>query len=209
MDNYVVTIARSYGSGGKIIGKALAEELDIDFVDRELLQLASIESGINETLFNEADEDEKQKTGFIFKRAAYHGGLITPEEDGFTSNENLFNYQAKVLKQLIKKESFVVMGRAANYVLRNYPNVVSVNVQAPYDFLVNTAMEKMKISRRDAERYVSRINKYRADYHAYYTGKDWLDPMQYDLTLNSGKIGIENCVTLIKEYLRMKLKIEI
>lgn len=155
MDNFVVTIARSYGSGGKLIGKALAEDLNIDFVDRELLQLASIESGINETLFNEADEDEKQKTGFIFKRAAYRGGLITPEEDGFTSNENLFNYQAKVLKQLIKKESFVVMGRAANYVLRNYPNVVSINVQAPHDFLVRTAMEKMKISQKDAERYVS------------------------------------------------------
>ncbi len=207
MDNFAITIARSYGSGGKIIGKALAEALDIDFVDRELLQLASIESGISELLFNEADEDEKQKTGFIFKRAAYRGGLITPEEEGFTSNENLFNFQAKVLKQLLRKESFVVMGRAANYVLRNYPNVVSVNIQAPHDFLVQTAMEKMKISKKDAQRYVSRINKYRSDYHAYYTGKDWLDPTQYDLTLNSERVGLDGCVALIRDYVRMKLKL--
>lgn len=208
MKNLVITIARSYGSGGKIIGKALAEKLNIQFVDRELLQIASIESGINETLFNAADEDTKQKSAPIFKRPAYQGELIPPEEDGFTSNENLFNYQAAVLKEMAKTESFVVMGRAANFVLADTPNVVSINIQAPYDFLVQTAMDKMRISKKDAERFVKKINRYRSEYHAYYTGTSWTDPVQYDLTLNSAKVGIDNCVTLILDYLRMQGKIE-
>lgn len=204
MGNFAITVSRGYGSGGKIVGKALAEALNIDFVDRELLQMASEESGINETLFNAADENEKFKGGLFFKKHVYRGGIITPEEDGFTSNENLFNYQAKVLKQLIEKESFVVMGRAANYVLKDYPNVVSVNIQAPYEFCVKMTMETMKVGEKDARRYVNNITKYRKEYYEYYSGADWNDPLGYDLSLNSARVGVDNCVRVIIGYLKLK-----
>ena len=116
MKNFVITIARGYGSGGRTIGRMLAKELDIPYYDRELLRLASDQSGINEALF--ANADEKIKGTLLFKkaRAAYMGELIPPDSEDFVSNDNLFNFQAKVIRDLAATESCVIVGRCADFV---------------------------------------------------------------------------------------------
>ncbi|XOQ49480.1 MAG: Cytidylate kinase [Eubacteriales bacterium] len=204
--NYAITIARGYGSGGRRIGQKLADKLNIDFVDRELLQLASIESGINEALFGQADERVK-KSLLLFKniRKNNHlGDVLKPEQNGFTSDENLFNYQAKVLRSLTEKESFVVMGRAADFILKDYPNVLSVNIQASPKFCVKAVMDLMGCSEKEAESRIEKIDRYREDFYKYYTGKNWNDPENFDLCLNSERLGDDNCIRLIIECAKLK-----
>ena len=101
MSKFVITIARGYGSGGKTIGKMLSKELGIPYYDRELLRFASEESGINERLFGLADE--KAKGSLFKKKADYRVEPLPPESDEFVSDDNLFNYQAKIIRQLAEK----------------------------------------------------------------------------------------------------------
>jgi hypothetical protein len=124
MKNFVIAITRTCGSGGTTIARTLAADYKIDMYDRELLRLASDDSGINEALFAAADEDKKKSLLFKASKKVYRGEIIPPESSDFTSNDNLFNYQAKVLKELTQNESFVVVGRAADFVLRDYPYLV-------------------------------------------------------------------------------------
>ncbi|QEY34452.1 cytidylate kinase-like family protein [Caproiciproducens galactitolivorans] len=204
--NYAITIARGYGSGGRRIGQKLADKLNIDFVDRELLQLASIESGINEALFGQADERVK-KSLLLFKnirRSSHLGDVLKPEQNGFTSDENLFNYQAKVLRSLTEKESFVVMGRAADFILKDYPNVLSVNIQASQKFCVKAVMDLMGCSEKEAESRIEKIDRYRAEFYKYYTGRNWNNPENFDLCLNSERLGDDNCIRLIIECAKLK-----
>ena len=156
----VITIARQYGSGGRTIGEMLAEDLKIHYYDKELLKLASEDSGINERLFVNADEKVKVTHLFKIIKNVYTGQLIPPESEDFVSDDNLFNYQAK----------------------------------------------KVSMSSRDLERYIARIDKRRAEYYKYHTGREWTDARNYDLCLDSSKLGFERCVEEIKAYLKVRFK---
>ena len=125
MGNTVITIARSYGSGGRTLGKLLAKELGINYYDRELIRMASDESGINEALFGEVDEKLKKSPLFRIVKRTYRGEIIPPESGEFVSDDNLFNYQAKVIRQLAEAESCVIIGRCADYVLKEFGLKVS------------------------------------------------------------------------------------
>ena len=204
MENVVVTIDRQYGSGGRTIGKMLAEEMGIKYYDREILKLASEDSGINETLFNQVDEKLKTTPLFRIMRKNYKGELIKPESGDFLSDQNLFNYQAKVIKDLAEEESCVIIGRCAGYVLRNYPNVVRVFVHAPHEYCVKMAIERGSQTTRGVEKFIEKTDKYRADYNKYYTGQDWTDSRNYDLCLNSERLGFDGCVKAIRSYIDIR-----
>ncbi len=202
----VITIARQYGSGGRTIGEMLAEDLKVHYYDKELLKLASEDSGINERLFVNADE--KVKVTHLFKviKNVYNGQLIPPESEDFVSDDNLFNYQAKVIKELAGEESCVIVGRCADYVLKDYENVLSVFIHAPKDYCMEQAAKKVSMSSRDLERYIARTDKRRAEYYKYHTGREWTDARNYDLCLDSSKLGFERCVEEIKAYLKVRFK---
>lgn len=206
MDKVVITIARQYGSGGRTVGEMLAKELQIPYYDKDILKLASDDSGINEALFVKADEKLKSTVLFRAARNAYQGELIPPESEDFVSNDNLFNYQAKIIKQLAEEESCVIMGRCADYILKDYNNVISVFVHAPKDFCMEQAAKKLSMSPKEIERYIARTDKRRADYYKYYTGREWTDARNYDLCLNSARLGFERCVEEIKEYMKVRFK---
>lgn len=202
--NVVITIARQYGSGGKTVGEMLAKDLGIHYYDKELMKLASDDSGINEALFVKADEKVKSSLLFRAAKKAYQGELIPPESDDFTSNDNLFNYQAKIIKELAKQESCVIIGRCADFVLRDYENVLSVFVHAPGDFCLEQAAKKHSMSTRELEKYIARTDKRRAEYYKYHTGREWTDARNYDLCLDSSKLGFERCVEEIKAYIKVR-----
>ena len=197
MDRFVITIGRLCGSGGTFIGQELCRRLGIELYDRNLLSLAAEDSGISEELF--ANADEKLKSSLIYKvsRSVYKGELIPPESDNFVSNRNLFNYQAKVLKELANRESFVVIGRCADFVLRDHPGLLRVFVTADREFCIRTEEHRLSLSRHDAETRVAKQNKYRAEYYRYYTGQTWDDPRNYDLCLNTGTLSYADCAELI------------
>ena len=205
MNKPVITIARQYGSGGKTIGQMLADDLSVNCYEREIISMASEDSGINESLF--AKVDERIGVNSFFKmNHIYKGKLISPESDGFTSNQNLFNYQAKIIKDLADKDSCVIIGRCANFVLKDDPNTISVFVYADADFLLENALERTSLSEKDTLKFIEKTNKYRADYYKYYTGLDWYDLRGYDLCLDSGKLGFEGCKEAIKAYMNIRLQ---
>jgi len=205
MKNFVITIARGFGSGGKQIGLKISGDLNIKLMDKELLELASIESGISEELFALADEKLNRRLLMQVPDRAHYGNVLRPENRKFVSDMNLFNYQVKILRSLAKTESFIVMGKAANFVLRDLPNVLSVQVQAPFEDCVKAIMERSAMTEAQAARAVRRTDKYRSDYHKYYTGEKWTDAVYYDLCLNSSRFGWDTCAEVIKHAVAEKL----
>ena len=204
MENVVITIARQYGSGGKTIGKMLAEKLDIPWYSRDILKMASEESGINEQLFMQFDEKLHKR---LFKRISpdiYTGGLIPPESSDFVSEKNLFNYQAEVIKRLAKTESCVIIGRAADFVLKDYPNVVSVFVHGSEEFNLARAMEQNSMTEEEMKKFIAKTDKYRAEFYRHYTGREWTDARNYDLCLNSSRLGFEKCLEEIQAYIKVR-----
>lgn len=206
MDNFVITIARGYGSGGKTIGVMLAKELGVEFYDRDLLRMASDESGINEQLFAKADEKVKNTLLFKAARKVYNGELIPPDSDDFVSNQNLFNYQAKVIKELAATESCVIVGRCADFVLKDHKNVIRIFVHAPLDYCISNVVRLQSISEKEAEKKILLTDKTRSWYYKNYTGRNWDRAQNYDLCLNSNELGFEKCVEIVKSYLQIKMK---
>lgn len=200
MDNYVITIARGYGSGGRTIGKQLSEKLGIPFYDRDLIYLASEESGINIKLFGKADE-RIEKGLFSSIPKPYDGKLIPPESSDFVSDQNIFNYQAKIIKDLAEKGPCIIIGRCADFILKDMENVLKVFVWAPFDKCVDTVCELQSISKKDAEKKIKTIDRHRSNYYKHYTGRSWQDYSNYDICLNSEKLGFDKTCDVIIDYL--------
>ena len=152
MRNIVITISRQYGSGGKTIGAMLAKELGINCYSREILRMASEDSGINEKLFGMSDEKVRRAGWFKLLSRPYEGGLIPPEDREFTSDDNLFNYQAKVIKELAAQDSCVIIGRCADYLLRDDPDVIKLYFCAPKKDCGARVMNQNGLSEKEAER---------------------------------------------------------
>ena len=206
MEHIVVTIARQYGSGGKTVGEMYAKELGIPCYGMNLLKMASEESGINEQLFMQFDEKLRNNLLLRMTTDLYDGQVIPPGHKDFVSAKNLFNWQAEVIKRLAKSETCVIIGRAADYVLKDYPNVVSVFVHASPEFNLARAMERNSMTTAEMEKFISSTDKYRSDFYKHYTGREWTDARNYDLCLNSGKLGFEKCVEEIKAYIKVRFE---
>ncbi len=205
MEHFILAITRTCGSGATTISKMLAEEYGIALYDRQLLRLASEDSGINETLFLEADETVKNTILYQISKKVYNGELIPPESDNFTSDNNLFNYQAKVLRNLAEVESFIVIGRAGDYILRDKKNMISIFLSADAETCIQHVMERFVFNKKEAKKYIAKNNKFRSNYYKYHTGKKWRNPDNYDLCLNTGKLGYKKTVELIKSYVSLRL----
>jgi cytidylate kinase len=207
MNNYVITIARGFGSGGKQVGLALSRDLGIPCFESQILTLASEYSGINKNRFVKVDEKLPLPFSFLprLKDTPNTDHIVTPQDRKFTSAKNLFNIQTKIIRELAEKESCVIIGKCANYVLRDFNNVISVYIEAPRAYCLKNIMDKMGSTEEEAHRLISETDRYRAAYFKYYTkGRTWTDPVLYDMTLNSERIGIKKCVELIKEYIKIK-----
>ncbi len=205
MSKFTVTITREFGSGGRTIGKMLAERLGVEYYDKDLIKLASEESGIHEDLFSRADESKRAP---LFKRysGSFGDKLISPESGEFTSDDNLFDFQAKVIKQLSDRETCVIVGRCADHVLQGRKNVLRVFTHAPMPFCIEKVVELYGVSEKEAERQIERINRARATYYRYYTGKEWDNARNYDLCLNTAELGFERCVDIIEHYINVLYK---
>lgn len=206
MDNFVVTFARGFGTGGKEIASKLAKELGISCYENRILTLASQLSGLDENLFKSVDEKIRSNGGFSsFLKGLPRAKSYISRNEKFVSDDTLFEYQKKIINNLADTESCCIVGKCADYVLRGRQNVVSVYIEAPRSFCLERTMQHMGVTKEVAEATIKNTDKYRADYYQYYThGNYWTNPVNYDLTINSEKVGIDNSVKLIKAYLEMK-----
>ena len=207
MENYVITIARGFGSGGKEIAEKLSKKLDIPWYERQILKFASEKSGIAEGIFDEADEKIKGHSLSKFIQSMPNKYIVEATSKKFTSDINLFNIQAELIQSIAKTESCIIVGKCANEILKSYKNVISIYIEAPRAACVESVMRKMGVTEEEAHKLISKTDKYRYDYYKYYTGgKDWRDPVAYDMTLNSGRIGRDKCVEMICDYVKIKFE---
>lgn len=203
MEQYVITIARTYGSGGKTVGQMLANELGIKYYDREILRLASDESGINEALFGEMDEKVKSTSLFRIAKKAYKGEVILPDNDDFISNDNLFNYQAKIIKQLANEESCVIIGRCADYILKDYKNAIRIFCHAPLEECIERERALSANSQKEILKTIYRNDKHRSEYYRRYTGSKWDDAKNYDLCINTASLSYDEILKIVKSYIEI------
>lgn len=206
MEKFVVTFARGFGSGGKEIASMLAKDLGIHCYENRILTLASQMSGLDEKLFLVINERVRGNGGFTsFLRGLPRSRQYIARNEKFVSDDRLFEYQSQIIHNLADQESCVIVGKCADYVLRDKQNVVSIYIEAPRAFCLERTMQKMKVSADVAAATIENTDKYRADYYKYYThGNYWTNPVNYDMTLNSEKVGIERCVKVIEEYMILK-----
>lgn len=202
----IITIGRQYGSGGNEIGRKLAEELGIDFYDKNILRMNSDESGIKESYFHLADE----KAGSRLLYRIVSG--MTPEmrEPSFGSDlisaDNLFRFQSEVIRKLAEEQTCVIVGRCADYVLEDADDIelVRVFIYADMDARIRRVREKELYTPEDVRKNVKRIDKERRNYYRYYTGRGWADPENYDLLINTSTTGIKGSVRMIEEYIKIR-----
>ncbi|MDK2813094.1 MAG: hypothetical protein PWQ08_349 [Clostridiales bacterium] len=206
MENFVITIARGFGTGGRQIAAKLADELHIHSYENRILTLASQYSGYDEHLFEE--EDERLKGNLLMNQLASlpKRRTIHPNTSQFVSNEKLFEYQKKIIEGLADTTSCVIVGKCADDILKDRKNVVSVYIEAPRAYCLQRVMQRMQIGEDEANQLITKTDRYRADYYKFYThGNYWTNPVNYDITLNSARISEEGCVQLILHCLKLKM----
>ena len=197
-----VTITRQYGSGGHDIGKALAKALGIGFYDKELISLAARESGIAPEVFEKADERPANSLLYSLSVGLYNygNGLSNPMDD-LPVNDKLYLLQHKIIKEKAESESFVIVGRCADYILKDYPGVVKVFIYADIESRIRRAISRHDIEPARAKQAIIKTDKNRANYYSFYSGQKWGQVENYDLCINTTKLSVDQAVKLITDYI--------
>ncbi len=205
MKHMIINVGRQVGAGGQEVGRMLAEDFDAKFYDRELLNLAAKESGFSEKFFKQNDE----KKGFL-------RGLLnvqTPHLSGGNlygsnfSQERLFQFQSDAIRKAAQEGSCVFLGRCADYVLRDFDNVVNVFITASMDFRIQLVSKVKELDAEHARKLIEHVESRRAQYYNYYTGKKWGAAESYDLCIDASILGLEETEKLIAEFIRKKFGI--
>ena len=193
MSKRIITINRMYGSGGRAIGKALAEELEIGFYDKELIEIAARNKNI--PFGDLADVDEKRPGAWSFP--VNHEIQISQDYRAIPMNDVLFELQRDIILSLSDKEDCVIVGRCANHILQD--RTLSVFIYAPFETRVKNVMERLDREEKAARKLVKRMDKERRSYYEFFTDEKWLDMGQYDLCIDSSKFTTEEIVKILKE----------
>lgn len=182
----VITIAREYGSGGRYIGKLVAKKLGINLYDKEFIEKMALDTGLSTEYIKET---EQKRNIFDVFNNGYYSGLSNADE--------LFIKEAKFIKEVANKESCVIVGRCADFILKDNKNVLKIFINSNMKDKINRVVKYYKINKEEAEKEIVKENKLRENHYNYYTEKEWKNPENYDLCINSDSIGIDNAVELI------------
>lgn len=188
----IITISRQYASGGREIGKKLAERLGTGYYDHELLEEAAKTSGIHQSHF--VENDEKRTNSFLYLLSTTYG------QGGVPFDDSLFFATLNAVRKIASEEDCVIIGRCADYALRDFEKVLNVFITAPLDVRVKRAVEVYGIAEKHAEDYVKRIDKQRISYYNYYTDKRWGQPQNYQICLDSSALGIDGTAEMLGKF---------
>ena len=199
----IINVGRQLGSGGRIIGSRIAEDFGIKFYDKELLDLAAKESGFNKKFFERNDE-HKGFLKILFSSFAPIFGNSDPYSNQL-SDESLFKFQSDAIRKAADQHSCVFVGRCADYILRDRPNMVNVFITADMPDRVKRLSELLGITEKEAEKKCIEGDEKRAEYYNYYSAKTWGAAESYDLCINSSVLGVEATVDFIENFISQKL----
>ena len=197
----VITISRQYGSGGREIGAKLAAKYGVPFYDNELITRAAKESGYAEAAFHNA---ETKATNSLLYSIAMGMSAYGNQENGFTQlslDDRIYLAQSKVIRKVAEEGPCVIVGHCADYILKEYKNVVNIFVYADMDFRLERAIRIDNLDPAKAENEIIKKDKRRANYYNYHSGEKWGKVTNYHLAVNSGFIGIDNAVDCIQAFI--------
>ena len=201
MANKIYTIGREFGSGGREVGEKLAAKLGIKLYDKELLQQAAKDSGFCEEIFE--NHDEKPTNSFLYSLVmdtySVSGYSAAPFLD-MPLNHKVFLAQFATIKKIAEKESCVIVGRCADYALSDNPDCINIFIHADLDVRIKNVSRNLNITENKARDIINKTDKQRASYYNYYTSKKWGDSKSYNLSLDAGKLGTDNCVEMILKF---------
>ncbi len=201
MANKIYTIGREFGSGGREVGEKLAAKLGIKLYDKELLQQAAKDSGFCEEIFE--NHDEKPTNSFLYSLVmdtySVSGYSAAPFLD-MPLNHKVFLAQFETIKKIAEKESCVIVGRCADYALSDNPDCINIFIHADLDVRIKNVSRNLNITENKARDIINKTDKQRASYYNYYTSKKWGDSKSYNLSLDAGKLGTDNCVEMILKF---------
>lgn len=210
MDNnntkYVVTVGRQFGSGGREIGKLIAKGLGIAYYDKELLTEAAKSSGVNADFFEAADERTPSFFSSLWSFSTGYSSGAYFTGDTPLSNDSIYKAQSNVMMELADRGPCVIVGRTADYILRNYCKVVSVFIHASMEARIARIIARSDCdNRKDAEAMAEKKNKLRAEYYNFYTDKKWGDAQSYDLCIDSSLFGAQETAQTIIEFIKKRI----
>ena len=202
----VITISRQYGSGGRTIGKKLAESLNIPFYDKELIAMAAKKSGLSQEVFEKADEKATSSLLYSLVMGTYNFGSHFSTVSDMPINDRLFMIQSDIIQHAALEGPCVIVGRCADYVLREHPNCFHVFIRAEHDDRVKRIVEEYGDPAAKADDLLQKKDKQRANYYNFYSNKKWADMNNYDLVVNSSLFGIDGSIDVIKAALEIAEK---
>jgi cytidylate kinase len=203
MDKYIITISREFGSGGRLIGEKLAARLGVEFYDKSIIQLAAERSGLSYKFIEQNEENISNSLLFNFPAATAYTNFRTTAFFDTPTNDKTFLAQAEVIREL-SKANCVVVGRCADYILREDPALIRLFITARFEDRVRRAVEEYKFTSESTEDKIKKIDKSRANYYKYYTGQPWGSLHNYDLVVNSSFTGVLGAVNVIMTMLEEK-----
>ena len=209
-DKYVINIGRQLGSGGKIVGEKLAARLGIDFYDKELINLASEESGLCREFFEKADEKASQSIigGLFGMRFPFISEGAMPSANCL-SNDALFKVQSDVIRRLASEKSCLFVGRCADYILREHLRCVNVFISASKQDRISRLCQIHNIDEEAADVMIEKADKKRSEYYNYYSYKTWGAAATYHLCIDSSSLGIDETVRFVEEFVVRKLRLKL
>lgn len=199
--NKVITITRQFGSGGREIGKKLAEAYGIPFYDNEIISRAAKDTGFAEAAFERAED--KASNSLLYS-IAMGMNVFSSQDVGFSGlslDDRIFLAQSKVIRNVAKEGPCVIVGRCADYILKNQENVVNLFIRATLDFRIKRAIEVEGIPKEKSAEMVMKKDKGRANYYKYHSGERWDNVLNYDFAIRSDLCGIDGTVACLKAYL--------
>ncbi len=203
---YTITIGRQFGSGGRELGHKLAQRLNIPFYDKELLLQAAQESGISREFFEKNDERMPTLVNGLFPFGFGVNTIPWYSNSSSITDDGLYKTQADFIHEIATRNSCVIVGRTADYVLRDMPNVINVFVHADMEDCMERIMRRLDCQDPNkARKMAERTNKLRANFYNFYTDKRWGDAASYDLCLSTSRLPIDHCVEIVIEYMRRRL----
>ncbi len=208
MSNYVITIGRELGSGGKAIGQMMAQKLNIPVYDSRLIEMAAEESGLAPRIFKKADEVSNK--GLLSSAMRTINSPFATLSNFYTnsvSNESLFQVQTEIIMKKAETENCIIVGRCADYILREHPRHLSIFVRANFNDRVKFVSEREVMTREQAIELIDKIDNQRSKYHDFYSETNWGDSRAYDICVNSSILGLEKTAGFLLEYAKSALNI--